>query len=103
MGCDMASRLSSTQILKDVTLFFSRAIPYLASVIPAMDKIDTEFTNYTPDKSLDPAIRASVQMAKKTLNRYDSLTDHSETYRIAMSKCLVWKQGPDSPIFNTSR
>ncbi len=42
-----------------------------------------------PDKSvktvkLQPAIRASLALAKKTLNKYYSKTDFTDTYRIAM-------------------
>lgn len=57
------------QILKDATLFFSRATPNLATVIPAMDHIDTEFTNaIKPTSSKNPAIRAAIGLGKKTLN-----------------------------------
>lgn len=54
-------------------------------VIPAMDFIDTSFTNSILEKdSVDAAIRAAIRLAKKTLNRYYSLTDASNLYRIAM-------------------
>ena len=54
-------------------------------VIPAMDHIDTVLTNgIVNSQLLDPAIRTALRLAKKTLNRYYSLTDKSETYRIAM-------------------
>jgi hypothetical protein len=54
-------------------------------VIPAMDHIDTTFTNGILNTHvLDPAIRAALKLAKRTLNRYYSLTDASETYRVAM-------------------
>lgn len=78
------------QILKDATEFFSRATPNLATVIPAMDHIDTHFTNIVmPDSDLNPAICAAVGLGKKTLNRYYSKTDMVEVYRIAMGKyCL---------------
>jgi hypothetical protein len=50
-----------------------------------MDHIDTFFTNaIAPSGKKSPAIRAALGIAKKTLNRYYSLTDASETYRIAM-------------------
>jgi hypothetical protein len=55
-------------------------------VIPAMDHIDQVFTNCILKKELlEPAIRAALGLAKRTLNRYYSLTDKSEVYRIAMS------------------
>jgi len=73
------------QVLKDATLYFSCSTPNLAMVIPAMDYIDTTFTTGLLKKEqLDPAIRAAVGLAKRTLNRYYSLTDASELYRIAM-------------------
>ena len=54
-------------------------------VIPAMDYIDETFTNGVLDsKSLSPAIRAALKLAKMTLNRYYSLTDSSDVYRIAI-------------------
>jgi len=56
-------------------------------VIPAMDHIDTTFTNGILNAHvLDPAIRAALKLAKRTLNRYYSLTDASETYRVAMGE-----------------
>jgi hypothetical protein len=72
------------KILKDATLYFSRGTPTLANVIPAMDHIDKELATKSVDPSYDPAIRAALTMAKKTLNRYYDRTDHSEVYRIAM-------------------
>ncbi|KAJ8591967.1 hypothetical protein M405DRAFT_684886, partial [Rhizopogon salebrosus TDB-379] len=73
------------QILKHATQYFSRSTPNLAMVIPAMDHIDTTFTNGILNTHvLDPAIRAALKLAKRTLNRYYSLTDASETYRVAM-------------------
>ena len=73
------------QVLKDATLYFSRSTPNLAMVIPTMDYIDTTFTTSLLKKEqLNPAIHAAVGLAKRTLNRYYSLTDTSELYRIAM-------------------
>jgi hypothetical protein len=72
------------QIFKDATLFFSRSTPNLATVIPAMDLIDEHLTTRSLDSNLNISIRASLGFAKKTLNRYYTKTDDSETYRIAM-------------------
>ncbi|KAF8238068.1 hypothetical protein L208DRAFT_1244315 [Tricholoma matsutake] len=82
----IASELSNTlKILKDATLYFSHASSNLPVVIPAMDHIDTYFTNaIKPSSGNNPAIWAGMGIVKKTLNRYYSLTDASETYRIAM-------------------
>lgn len=76
------------QILKDGTEFFSRGTPNLATVIPAMDHIDTTFTNaIQPTSKTHLAIRYALRLAKKTLNKYYSMTDEVEVYRIAMSRC----------------
>jgi hypothetical protein len=59
-------------------------------VIPAMDHIDTLFTNgIIKTKSLHPALCAALHIAKITLNRYYSLTDKSEIYQIAMGMFLL--------------
>ena len=50
-----------------------------------MDHIDSIFMDYTlPSSKKSPAIRAAIEIAKTTLNKYYSLTDFSELYRIAM-------------------
>ncbi len=55
-------------------------------VIPAMDHIDEILTTNAVNKiSFKPCIRVAATLAKKTLNRYYDMTDHSEVYRIAMS------------------
>jgi hypothetical protein len=83
LSCD--STITIRQILKDATLFFSHSTPNLAVVIPAMDYIDqTLSTQAINSVRFEPAIRASLSLAKKTLNRYYTMTDSSEVYRIAM-------------------
>ena len=73
------------QILKDATLFYSHTMPNLVMVLPTIDYIDETFTNNMLQKqTVDPAIRAAIKLAKKTLNRYYRLTDLSVLYRIAM-------------------
>jgi hypothetical protein len=66
-----------------------------------MDYIDELFTTGMLKKQdLSPAICAALSLTKKTLNRYYSLTDSSELYRIAMgssshmySLCInLWMQ-----------
>ena len=76
------------QVLKDATTFFSRSTPNLAMVLPAMDHINNELKRYARNKDYQPAIHAAVSLAKKTLNRYYSLTDYSEVYRIVMGEYL---------------
>lgn len=79
----LAARL---KVLKDATNHFSSStVANLPFVIPAMDHIDTLFTKAIQTSSNKPiAIRAAIHIAKKTLNRYYSLTDSAEVYRIAM-------------------
>jgi hypothetical protein len=59
-------------------------------VIPAMDFINDKLTAHAHDRTLSPAIKASLALGKKTLNRYYSLTDSSEVYRIAMGAWLMF-------------
>ncbi|KAF8583965.1 hypothetical protein K439DRAFT_1259331, partial [Ramaria rubella] len=72
------------QMLKDAMLFFSRGIPNLATVIPAMDHIDWHLASSSLNHKYNAAIHSSLVIAKKTLNWYYDLTDTSEVYRIAM-------------------
>jgi hypothetical protein len=60
-------------------------------VIPAMDHIDQVLASQSLNKALDASIRVALTLAKKTLNRYYTLTDSSEVYRIAMSmSCFLF-------------
>ncbi|KIL59371.1 hypothetical protein M378DRAFT_56420, partial [Amanita muscaria Koide BX008] len=73
------------KIFKDGTLFFSRnGVPSLTTVIPAMDHIDSVITSNLESDKYSPAIRAALSIGQRTLNRYYSKTDYSETYRVAM-------------------
>ncbi|PBK83685.1 hypothetical protein ARMGADRAFT_1136613 [Armillaria gallica] len=77
--CDML------QVLKDATLYFSRSTPSLATVIPAMDHIDTVLaTAALDDVKFSAPIRAALAVAKDTLNIYYDKTDQSRVYHIAM-------------------
>ena len=77
--------------MKDATEFFSRGSPSLPSVILAMDHIDAAFTkSIHSTRNVNPAIRAAIVTAKKTLNRYYSRTDDVEVYQIAMSKFYLF-------------
>ena len=67
-----------------MTLFFSHSMPNLATVIPAMDFINDKLSAHAHNRTLSPAIKASLELGKKTLNCYYSLTDLSEVYCIAM-------------------
>ncbi|KAG0700690.1 hypothetical protein DFH29DRAFT_787158, partial [Suillus ampliporus] len=82
---DSASELCEIlKVFKDATTFFSRTTPNLATIIPAIDHIDEILTSHESDESLNGSVRAALSLGKKTLDRYYSLTDSSEVYRIAM-------------------
>jgi hypothetical protein len=49
-----------------------------------MDHIDNHLRTASLDANYDPAIQAALAVGKKLLNKYYSLTDNSELYRIAM-------------------
>jgi hypothetical protein len=51
-----------------------------------MDHIDEHLASAAISPKYDTSIRAALAIGKKTLNRYYDRTDHSELYRIAMSK-----------------
>jgi hypothetical protein len=51
-----------------------------------MDHIDMHLTSATQNLKFSAAIRASLALGKAHLNKYYDATDHSEVYRIAMSK-----------------
>jgi hypothetical protein len=50
-----------------------------------MDKLVDALNPQTQD-NYHPAILAAMQLAKKKMDRYYSLTDSSEVYRIAMGE-----------------
>ena len=52
-----------------------------------MDHIDTHLATASQSSRYSPAIRASLTLGKAHLNKYYDMTDQSEVYRIAMSKC----------------
>ena len=65
-------------------LKFSSDTPCIANVIPAMDKMHSELTVASLDEKYSPAIRAALKLGTGVLNKYYSLMDTSEVYRIAM-------------------
>lgn len=76
------------QVLKDATLYFSTDCPSVSSVIPAMDAIDERLTNASISNQRYAApIRAALTIGKRVLNKYYSLSDGSDVYRISMSTC----------------
>ena len=69
-----------------VTLQFSSDTPCIANVIPAMDKMHADLTASSENEDYTPAIRAALKLGINLLDKYYSLTDNSEVYRIAISK-----------------
>ena len=49
-----------------------------------MDRMHAELTAASNNEDYSPAIRAALKLGIKLLNKYYSLTDDSEVYRIAM-------------------
>ncbi|KAJ7584827.1 hypothetical protein C8J56DRAFT_789150, partial [Mycena floridula] len=83
------------KVFKKATTFFSQdSVCTISSVIPTMDRIDTLITDPVQlvaslgPKELHPSVKIALLLAKKTLNRYYSLTDSSEIYQIAMHTFL---------------
>ncbi|KAK6968867.1 hypothetical protein R3P38DRAFT_2377416, partial [Favolaschia claudopus] len=75
---------------KDATLFFSRDSATLATVIPAMDKIDSMLATAVlkqasgQTKTFSTPIKTALLSAKKTLNRYYASAYYTRVYRIAL-------------------
>ena len=86
--------LTFPEIFKDATLFFSTESACVATIIPAMDHIDSVLASTIVDgvddnqMKLHPSITASLTIGKRTLNWYYNKTDHSEIFRITMSTFL---------------
>ena len=59
-------------------------MPCVAVVIPAMDKMHAELTAAAENVEYSPALQAALELGKNLLNKYYSLSDDSEIYRIAI-------------------
>jgi hypothetical protein len=55
-----------------------------------MDHLDQHLATSALDLSLPASIRAAATLGKRTLNKYYTMTDLSEVYRIAMGKAFVF-------------
>lgn len=78
-------------IFKDATLFFSHDdTSNIVSTILAMDHIDSHLASAATSKEYSAALKAALAIGKRTLNQYYDHTDHSEVYRIAMSKAFFY-------------
>ena len=54
-----------------------------------MDHLDQHLASSALDLTLPVSIRAAASMGKRSLNKYYTMTDLSEVYRIAMGKSFV--------------
>ena len=71
-----------------MTLIFSSDTPCLATVIPAMEHMRSNLQALASNYSYSPAVHAALVLGLGLLNKYYSLTDHSEAYQIAISMLL---------------
>ena len=76
------------QVFKNATMLFSSdSKSTIAHVITTMDKIDDLITSAIApvrrDRTLHKSIRDALKLAKDTMNRYYSMSDDSNIYRIA--------------------
>ncbi|KAH9006045.1 ribonuclease H-like domain-containing protein [Lactarius hengduanensis] len=59
------------KIFKDATMYFSRGMPNLTTVIPAMDHIDKVLATASDSPyQFGPSIRAALAIGKNAMNRY---------------------------------
>lgn len=54
-----------------------------------MDKIDKHLASCAVDTAYSPALRGAFKLGKDLLNKYYSLTDSSDVYRIAISELFL--------------
>ncbi|EMD37570.1 hypothetical protein CERSUDRAFT_49675, partial [Gelatoporia subvermispora B] len=57
-------------IFNDATFFFSRDVPNLPVVVPAMDYIDRHLSNNSLDTTYLPCVRAALALGKELLKKY---------------------------------
>ena len=72
------------QIFDDATKYFSRGIPTIAKVIPAMDQFEEALSADIDNTKYHPAVREAARQGRKLMNKYYGRTDESEIYRIVM-------------------
>ena len=74
-------------------LEFSSDTPCIANIIPAMDRMHVELTAVSNNDAYSPAIQAAIKLGTRLLDKYYSLTDNSEVYRIAMGLSYIISTG----------
>lgn len=55
-----------------------------------MDRIDNHLATAATKDTFLPCIKGALSIGKRLLNKYYSITDHSELYRIAMGTFLLF-------------
>jgi hypothetical protein len=71
--------IHATHVIPDLSArdpFFSRSTPSLATMIPAMDHIDSHLAEASEDLTYSPAIRAAMALGKTHLNKYYDMKSH---------------------------
>lgn len=58
----------------------------LPDVIPAMDQMHEALKASIDDPEIDVSIRGALSLGVDLLNKYYSLTDESEVYRVAVGE-----------------
>ena len=59
-----------------------------------MDKMHKELTAATENVEYSPALQAALSLGKNLLDKYYSLSDDSEIYRIAMGTFIMFPLRP---------
>jgi hypothetical protein len=70
-------------------LQFSTDTPCVANIIPAMDRMHADLEAACKNENYSPAIHAALKIGLNLLNKYYSITDNSEVYRIAMGELNI--------------
>ena len=65
-------------------LKFSTDMPCITNVIPAMDWMHANLLAACDNEDCSTAIHAALKVGMNLLNKYYSIMDNSEVYRIAM-------------------
>ncbi|GBE90224.1 hypothetical protein SCP_1900730 [Sparassis crispa] len=72
------------RIFNNATLYFSRSMPSLPMIIPAMNIINEHLTDHSLDEQYLPCIRITIGLTKKTLNCYYNEMNQLNVYRITI-------------------
>jgi hypothetical protein len=86
-----ANIIFSLQPIKEFTERFSRKdVPVISDVLFTFDQLHDHFEGKRDDPLVPEHLRCASIRALKVLNKYYSLTDQSDIFRIAMSMSLCF-------------